>query len=133
MNARIIITTSALACLAHSASAQSVITRYVISSGGGRSVAATHILTGTIGQSLAGTFNATTHTLRTGFWIGQPPAACYANCDNSVVPPVLTANDFQCFLNRYASAESYANCDGIGGLTANDFQCFLNAFAAGCS
>ncbi len=61
---------------------------------------------------------------------------CYANCDGSIVAPVLTANDFQCFLNLYAAASSYANCDGSTlnpVLTANDFQCFLNKFAAGCT
>ena len=61
---------------------------------------------------------------------------CYANCDGSAAVPVLTANDFQCFLDRFAAGESYTNCDGSSGspsLTPNDFQCFLNAFAAGCS
>ncbi len=60
---------------------------------------------------------------------------CYANCDASTVLPVLTANDFQCFLNKFASGDPYANCDGSTVppvLTANDFQCFLNAYATGC-
>ncbi len=60
---------------------------------------------------------------------------CYANCDQSTAMPVLTANDFQCFLNRFAASEAYANCDGstaVPLLTANDFQCFLNTFAVGC-
>ena len=60
---------------------------------------------------------------------------CYANCDNSTGTPRLTANDFQCFLNKYASGDPDANCDASTGpplLTANDFQCFLNKFAAGC-
>lgn len=61
------------------------------------------------------------------------PATCYANCDGSSGNPLLTANDFSCFLNKYATGDSYANCDGVGGLTANDFSCFLNAYAAGCS
>jgi hypothetical protein len=61
---------------------------------------------------------------------------CYANCDASTGSPLLTANDFQCFLNRFASGDTYANCDASTGsplLTANDFQCFLNKYAAGCS
>jgi YVTN family beta-propeller protein len=58
---------------------------------------------------------------------------CYANCDGSTGSPVLTANDFACFLNEFAAGNSYADCDGVGGLTANDFQCFLNSYAAGCS
>ncbi|MBX3376080.1 MAG: hypothetical protein KF678_03650 [Phycisphaeraceae bacterium] len=61
---------------------------------------------------------------------------CYANCDQSTGTPLLTANDFQCFLNKYAANDTYANCDGSTGtplLTANDFQCFLNKFAAGCT
>ncbi len=63
-------------------------------------------------------------------------SVCYANCDASSTPPVLTANDFQCFLNAFASGQSYANCDGsttVPILTANDFQCFLNSFASGCT
>ncbi len=63
------------------------------------------------------------------------PPQCYANCDGSSGNPVLTSNDFQCFLNRFAAGESYANCDNSTGsptLTSNDFQCFLNTFAAGC-
>ncbi len=63
-------------------------------------------------------------------------AACYANCDGSTSNPLLTANDFQCFLNQYAAANPIANCDGSTGnplLTANDFQCFLNKYAIGCS
>lgn len=66
--------------------------------------------------------------------VGAP--ACYANCDGSSGSPLLTGNDFACFLNRYASGESTANCDGSTGvpsLTANDFACFLNAYASGCS
>jgi hypothetical protein len=61
---------------------------------------------------------------------------CYANCDGSTGNPLLTANDFQCFINKYAANDTYANCDGSTGsplLTANDFQCFLNKYASGCS
>ena len=61
--------------------------------------------------------------------------SCYANCDGSTGTPALSANDFQCFLNKFAQADPYANCDqstGTPALTANDFQCFLNAFAGGC-
>lgn len=64
---------------------------------------------------------------------GCPP--CYANCDNSTFPPVLNANDFNCFLNKFAAADSYANCDQSTfppTLNANDFLCFLNMYAAGC-
>jgi hypothetical protein len=64
------------------------------------------------------------------------PYPCYANCDGSTAPPILDANDFQCFLNKYTMGSSYANCDGSVAppvLNINDFQCFLNQFAAGCS
>jgi glucose/arabinose dehydrogenase/PKD repeat protein len=62
--------------------------------------------------------------------------ACYANCDQSTVPPILNANDFECFLNKWAAGDPYANCDQSTFppvLNANDFQCFLNAYAAGCT
>jgi hypothetical protein len=61
---------------------------------------------------------------------------CYANCDSSTAPPILNANDFQCFLNHFAAGASSANCDGSTAqpvLNANDFQCFINAFAGGCT
>jgi hypothetical protein len=60
---------------------------------------------------------------------------CQANCDGSTNAPVLTANDFTCFLTRFANADPAANCDcstSAPTLTANDFACFLNKFAAGC-
>lgn len=63
-------------------------------------------------------------------------ASCYPNCDGSTSAPVLTPNDFQCFMNKYTAGDSVANCDGSTGtpaLTSNDFQCFLNSYAAGCS
>ena len=63
-------------------------------------------------------------------------AVCIANCDCSAAAPMLTANDFQCFLNKFALGDPYANCDQSTSaplLTANDFQCFLNAFASGCN
>ncbi|MBX3375802.1 MAG: hypothetical protein KF678_02210 [Phycisphaeraceae bacterium] len=65
-----------------------------------------------------------------------PGSGCYANCDGSTGSPLLTPNDFQCFLNKFAANDTYANCDGSTGsplLTPNDFQCFLNKFAAGCT
>lgn len=69
---------------------------------------------------------------------------CYANCDASTTPPVLNVDDFTCFINEFASAQSlpyeqqlvhYANCDSSTTapvLNVEDFTCFINAFAAGC-
>jgi hypothetical protein len=66
-------------------------------------------------------------------WVGC--ATCYANCDQSTVPPILNINDFACFANRFAAQSPDANCDGSTTpptLNVNDFQCFVNRFAAGC-
>jgi hypothetical protein len=71
-----------------------------------------------------------------------PP--CFSNCDHSTMPPVLNVDDFTCFINAFASAQSlphaqqiehYANCDDSTTspvLNVDDFTCFINAFAAGC-
>jgi trimeric autotransporter adhesin len=101
--------------------------------GGGMNDAATnvHIHNGTI---VAGGWFDMAGGSPAGFW-AQWGCDCYANCDGSATSPVLTANDFQCFLNRFAAGDAYANCDGSSiapVLTANDFQCFLNRYAAGC-
>ncbi len=61
------------------------------------------------------------------------PLPCQTDCDGS---GGLSANDFQCFLNKFAARDPYANCDGSTAnpvLTANDFQCYLNRFAIGCN
>jgi hypothetical protein len=72
-------------------------------------------------------------------------SACYANCDGSVVEPVLNVDDFTCFINEFAAATGlpheqqvshYANCDSsttAPALNVDDFTCFINAFAVGCS
>jgi hypothetical protein len=74
----------------------------------------------------------------------EGPAACYANCDGSTSHPVLNVDDFTCFINAFALAqtlpaaqqiEHYANCDESTTtpvLNVDDFTCFINAFALGC-
>jgi hypothetical protein len=69
---------------------------------------------------------------------------CYANCDGSTVEPVLNVDDFTCFINEFASAQTlpheqqvanYANCDQstiAPALNVDDFTCFINLFALGC-
>lgn len=72
-----------------------------------------------------------------GFKLTVTPAAgCYANCDGSLTAPVLTAGDFQCFLNRFTVADPWANCDGSTRapiLNVMDFQCYINRYASGCT
>jgi hypothetical protein len=91
----------------------------------------------TAGQPDAGFMSGGDYSVGGGFWYGvEVPVNCYANCDGSTGNPLLTSNDFQCFLNKFAANDPYANCDGSTGipsLTSNDFQCFLNKFAAGCT
>jgi trimeric autotransporter adhesin len=77
-------------------------------------------------------------------WGCPPPPRCYANCDGSTTPPILNVDDFVCFINEFAEAQSlpheqqathYANCDGsttIPVLNVDDFTCFIAAFATGC-
>jgi hypothetical protein len=67
--------------------------------------------------------------------VGPVVPTCYANCDNSIIAPVLNVGDFTCFLQRFAAGESYANCDSSTTapvLNVGDFTCFLQRFAAGC-
>jgi hypothetical protein len=45
---------------------------------------------------------------------------------------MLTANDFMCFINRYATRDPYANCNVDNVINAADFQCFLAKYAQGC-
>jgi hypothetical protein len=76
---------------------------------------------------------------------GEPPVGpCYANCDGSTIQPILNVDDFTCFINEFAQAQTlpqhqqitaYANCDGstiAPVLNVDDFTCFINEFAQGC-
>ena len=95
----------------------------------------TYTLAGTAGQPDAGAAAAGSFACLGGFWGVAAGAACYANCDNSTITPILNVQDFACFLNRFASADPYANCDQSTTspvLNVQDFACFLNAFATGC-
>lgn len=68
-------------------------------------------------------------------WIADLGDPCYANCDGSTSPPVLSAPDFACFLQRFSAGSPYANCDGSIAppvLNVADFACFLERFASGC-
>jgi hypothetical protein len=76
---------------------------------------------------------------------GAAAAPCYPNCDGSTVAPILNVEDFTCFINEFANAQSlphqqqlthYANCDQSTTppvLNVEDFTCFINAFAQGCN
>jgi hypothetical protein len=60
---------------------------------------------------------------------------CYANCDDSPAPALLSVADFSCFLQRFSAGDSYANCDGSSTppvLNIADFTCFLARYASGC-
>jgi hypothetical protein len=73
---------------------------------------------------------------RVSAYLGRFNCACYANCDNSTLAPVLNISDFVCFLTAFAAGNPYANCDTSTApptLNVADFVCFLNRFAAGCS
>jgi hypothetical protein len=130
---------------AASARAQFTIDWYTIDNGGGHNTGGTFEVTGTIGQADAvDVVSGGTFEVRGGFWTSAS-APCYANCDQSTTAPILNINDFQCFLNSFAAAQSlppnqqatsYANCDQSTTqpiLNVNDFQCFVNKFAVGCS
>ncbi|MBL9030660.1 MAG: hypothetical protein JNM80_03010 [Phycisphaerae bacterium] len=68
--------------------------------------------------------------------VGVQTTQCYANCDNSLETPTLTAADFVCFSARFAAGDTYANCDNsttVPILSVNDFYCFANKYAIGCT
>jgi hypothetical protein len=107
----------------------------VIGGGGGSSAGGTFDLTGTIGQADAGAMTTGLFILAGGFWDAAPNQGCYANCDHSLLPPLLNVTDFACFLQKFSTGDPYANCDGSTTppvLNVSDFTCFLQRFSEGC-
>ena len=111
---------------------------HTIDCGGGPSTGEEWVIVATIAQpdagSMVGPETGESFAITGGFW-ALTGAACYANCDNSAGVPLLTANDFTCFVNAFAAGSPSANCDGstqAPTLTSNDFVCFVNAYAVGC-
>ena len=123
--------------LAAAAQAQTEMNWFTIDGGGGTMTGANNLrLDGTIGQHDAGTLAGGGFELAGGYWGFIEERACWVNCDNSTIAPVLNVLDFSCFLNKFAAGEAYANCDEstvAPVLNVLDFACFLNKFAAGCS
>ena len=77
---------------------------WTVAGSGGTSAGGGFTVTGTIGQPDASALLAGgSFSCHAGFWGDAAGAPCYANCDNSSAPPILNANDFQCFLNKYAA------------------------------
>jgi hypothetical protein len=81
-------------------------------------------------------------TFHAGIWASREPRGgggadgpCFANCDGSTTAPVLTANDFQCFLDAKAACSLAADCNGNGLVCPDpgDYICFMTAYASGCS
>ena len=110
---------------------------HTIDCGGGQATSIDFEVLASIAQPDAGVMfgpeSGESFSITGGFWIDG--AFCYPNCDGSSLQPTLTANDFQCFLNKFAANDLSANCDNstvFPSLTANDFTCFLNAYVAGC-
>jgi len=124
-------------CLVPSiARAQFAIDWYTIdNNGGGQSSSGEFSITGTIAQHDAGSPAAAGNfEVAGGFWVSAA-APCYLNCDGSSAAPHLNANDFICFLTRYAANDPYANCDESTTaplLNANDFICFMTRYVGGC-
>lgn len=84
------------------------------------------------GGAFSAAGNTSSSKLAKWVCVGVP---CYANCDGSVIEPILNVADFSCFLQRFASGHPYANCDQSSIepiINVADFTCFLNRFAAGC-
>jgi hypothetical protein len=67
-----------------------------------------------------------------GYYHMSALEGCYANCDNSLDSPFLSANDFMCFNYRLVMGDPWANCDGSTVepiLNIDDFTCFTNRYA----
>jgi hypothetical protein len=82
------------------------VTWFSIDGGGSTtpSVGGVYTVAGTVGQpDASSTLSGGVYGCIGGFWVAALSPVCYANCDGSTVSPVLTANDFQCFLNKFAT------------------------------
>jgi trimeric autotransporter adhesin len=96
-----------------------------------------------IGGDFSLGFISSTVSTFSPYWLTSI-CGCLANCDNSATSPILNIDDFTCFINSFASAQSlpaqqqiahYANCDRSSippVLNVDDFTCFINRFAIGC-
>jgi hypothetical protein len=74
---------------------------------------------------------AAVNWLMAGFGRGAPQA-CYADCNGD---GSRNTADFTCFLQKYAAADPWANCDAsvvAPVVNTADFTCFLQRYSAGC-
>lgn len=130
----------ATACVAEAASP--TILRYVVAGGGRRSATGTYVVTGTIGQALAGPVAGPmvggAFSVRSGFWPGDGPIQCLSDYDLNGEVDIL---DFLAFFDDFAACDGLPGpCGAFGDVDVNgdtvvdilDFLDFLDAFGRGC-
>jgi hypothetical protein len=70
--------------------------------------------------------------IRAGFGVGNGSTRCPADLNGD---GVVNINDVTTFLNLFIAGDPRANCDGSVTppvLNANDLECFLNELIQGC-
>ena len=104
-----------------------------VDSGGGTSTSGTLELTGTIGQTDAGTMSNGTLVLEGGFWPGPVETIPGCNLADFAVPyGVLNFFDVSGFVTAYLGSESTADLDHNSELNFFDISIFLQTYTAGC-
>ncbi|MBX3368265.1 MAG: hypothetical protein KF912_13215 [Phycisphaeraceae bacterium] len=140
---RFAIAAIALAALAAVASAASPnILRHVIAGGGRRSVGGAYVVTGTIGQALAGPVSGPMtggpYSVQSGFWPGPGPIQCLADYNLDGEVDIL---DFLDFMNDFGTCNGQpapcgetfdADLTGDTIVDILDFLDFMDAFGSGC-
>ena len=143
MNTKLIVAGLALAAGATAANAAApTILRFVIAGGGQRSATGAYVVTGTIGQALAGPTGGPmvggSYSVRSGFWPGDGPIQCIADYNGDTLVDIL---DFLDFLDDFGDCENQPGpCGSVGDADLNgdtlvdilDFLDFLDAFGDGC-
>lgn len=133
-------TIGAAACVAEAASP--TILRYVVAGGGRRSATGAYVVTGTVGQALAGPtagpMTGGVYSVTSGFWPGEGPIQCISDYNLDGEVDIL---DFLAFFDDFGTCNgSPAPCGSFGDpdliedglIDILDFLAFLDAFGRGC-
>lgn len=132
MNTKLIVAGLALAAGATAANAAApTILRFVIAGGGQRSATGAYVVTGTIGQALAGPTAGPmvggSYSVRSGFWPGDGPIQCIADYNGDTLVDIL---DFLDFIGAFGDGDLFADYDGNCEVDILDFLDFFADFGS---
>ena len=111
---------------------------HVMAGGATRASSATHMVSGTIGQTAVSAGNSAAYMIKNGFWQNHEPSSCCSGSRGNVnMSGNIDATDLSCLVSFVLGGTfvlpcpDAANVNGIGGIDATDLSSLVSFILGG--